>query len=78
MLYTYQMYFDNDDAANNKSESANHSVVTDSLQPHGLYSPWNSPDQKIGLGSLSLLQGIFPGIEPRSPALQVYSLLAKP
>ena len=30
------------------------------LQPHGLYSPWNSPDQNTGVGSLSLLQGIFP------------------
>ena len=36
------------------------SVVSDSLQPHGLYSPWNSPDQSPGVGSLSLLQGIFP------------------
>ena len=27
---------------------------------HGLYSPWNSPSQNIGVGSLSLLQGIFP------------------
>ena len=35
------------------------SVVSDSLQPHGLYSPWNSPGQ----GSLSLLQGIFPNQE---------------
>ena len=26
-----------------KSESESHSVVSDSLQPHGLYSPWNSP-----------------------------------
>ena len=25
-----------------------------------LYSPWNSPDQNTGVGSLSLLQGIFP------------------
>ena len=24
------------------------------------YSPWNSPDQNTGVGSLSLLQGIFP------------------
>jgi len=32
----------------------------DSLQPHGLYSPWNSPGQNSGVGSLSLLQGIFP------------------
>ena len=37
-----------------------HSVVSDSLQPHGLYSPWNSPGQNTGVGSLSLLQGIFP------------------
>ena len=29
-------------------------------QPHGLYSPWNSPGQNTGVGSLSLLQGIFP------------------
>ena len=25
-----------------------------------LYSPWNSPGQSTGVGSLSLLQGIFP------------------
>ena len=37
-----------------------HSVVSDSLWPHGLYSPWNSPGQNTGVGSLSLLQGIFP------------------
>ena len=30
------------------------------LWPHGLYSPWNSPSQSIGVGSLSLLHGIFP------------------
>ena len=42
------------------------SVVSDSLQPHGLYSPWNSPGQNTGAGSLSLLQGIFPtqGLNP--------------
>ena len=34
--------------------------MSDSLRPHGLYSPWNSPDQNTGVGSLSLLQGIFP------------------
>ena len=27
---------------------------------HGLYSPWNSQSQNTGVGSLSLLQGIFP------------------
>ena len=30
------------------------------LRPHGLYSPWNSQGQNTGVGSLSLLQGIFP------------------
>ena len=41
------------------SESESHSVESDSLRPHGLYSPWNSPGQNTGVGSLSLLQGIF-------------------
>ena len=36
-----------------------HSVVSDSFQPHGLYSPGNSPGQNTGVGSLSLLQRIF-------------------
>ena len=36
------------------------SVVSDSLWPHRLYSPWNSPGQNTQVGSLSLLQGIFP------------------
>ena len=34
--------------------------MSDSLWPRGLYSPWNSPGQHTGVGSLSLLQGIFP------------------
>ena len=36
------------------------SVVSDSLWPHGLYRPWNSPGQNTGVGCFSLLQGIFP------------------
>ena len=40
--------------------SESHSVMSDSLQPHRPYSPWNSPDQNTGVGSLFLLQGIFP------------------
>ena len=40
-----------------RSESC--SVVSDSLWPHGLYGPWNSPGQDTGVGSFSLLQGIF-------------------
>ena len=39
--------------------SESHSVTSDSLWPHVLYSPWNSPGQNTGVGSLSLLQGIF-------------------
>ena len=40
------------------------SVVSDSLRPHGC--PWNSPGQNTGVGSRSLLQGIFPtlGLNP--------------
>ena len=41
-------------------ESESHSVVSNFLQPHGLYSPWNSSGQNAGVGSCSLLQGIFP------------------
>ena len=41
-----------------KSESR--SVMSNSLRPHGLYSPWNSLGQNTGVGSHSLLQGIFP------------------
>ena len=44
----------------NRSESESRSAVSDSLQPHGLYSPWNSPGQNTGVGCHSLLQGIFP------------------
>ena len=46
------------ESLNVKSES--HLVRSDSLQPQGLNSPWNSPGQYTGVGSLSLLQGIFP------------------
>ena len=45
------------------------SVMSDSLRPHRSYSPWNSPGQNTGVGSLSLLQGIFPtqGSNPGLP-----------
>ena len=44
-----------------------HSVVSDSLQPHGLYSPLNSPDQNTGVGyfhpqGISPTQGLNPGL----------------
>ena len=37
--------------------------------PHGLYSPWNSPSWNTGVGNLSVLQGIFPtqGSNPGLP-----------
>ena len=38
--------------------------MSNSLWPQGLYSPWNSPGQNTGVGSLSLLQG---SSQPRSP-----------
>ena len=40
--------------------------MSDSLRPHGLYSPWNSLGQNSGEGSLSPLKGIFPiqGLNP--------------
>ena len=42
-----------------KSESVNHSVVSDSLRPHG-QTPWSLkfPSKHTGVGSHSLLQGI--------------------
>ena len=47
------------------SESESHSVVSSSLQPHGLWPtrllcPWNSPGKNTGAGCHFLLQGIFP------------------
>ena len=50
-----------------KSESR--SVVSNSLWPHGLYSPWNSPGQNTGVGNFSFLQAIFPtqGSNPDLP-----------
>ena len=41
-------------------ESESCSVVSNSLGPHGLRSPWNFLGQNTGVRSLSLLQGIFP------------------
>ena len=45
-----------------------------------LYSPWNSPGQNSGVGSLFPSPGDLPnpGIKPRSPTLQADSLPAEP
>ena len=40
--------------------SESHSVMSVSFWPCGLYSPRNCPGQNTGVGSHSLLQGIFP------------------
>ena len=48
------------------------SVVSDSLQPHGLYSPWNSPEYWTGYPIPSPED--LPGIELGPPALQAGSL----
>ena len=55
-------------------------VVFDSLPSMDYIQSMDSSCQDTGVGSLSLLQGIFPtqGSEPRSPTLQVDSLSAEP
>ena len=80
MLYIIQLYSTGNSAQYYESESESCSVVSDSLQPHGPYSPWNSPGQNIGEGSLSFSRGSsqLRGIEPRSPTLQADSLPAEP
>ena len=57
------------------SESESRSLVFDSLWPHGLYSPWNSPGQNNGVGSLSLLQGIFRSQESNPGLLHCRQIL---
>ena len=52
-------------------ESESSSVVSNSLQPHGPYSPWNSPGQNTGVGSRSVLQGSFPTQE-LNPGLPLF------
>ena len=47
------------------------SVLSDSLRPHGLYSPWNSPGQNTRMGRYSRLQGIFPS-QGSNPGLLHY------
>ena len=53
----------------NEIENESGSVVSNSLRPHGLYSPWNSLDQNARVDSLYFLQGIFPtqGLNPGLP-----------
>ena len=58
-------------------ESESHSVCPILCDP--MDSPWNSPGQNPGVGSLSLLQGIFPtqGLNPGLPHWILYQLSHK-
>ena len=58
-----------------KVKVAQSSVVSNSLRPHGLYSPWNSPGQNTGVSSLSLLQEIFPTLESNPGLLHCKQIL---
>ena len=66
-----------------ESEAVSCSVVSDSLQPHGLYSPpgfsvhGDSPGRNTGVGCHVFLQRdlLHPGIKPWYPLLQADSLL---
>ena len=60
--------------------SESHSLVSNSLPPHGLYSPWNSSGQNTGEYRPFPSPGDLPnpGIEPRSPALEANSLPTEP
>ena len=58
-------------------ESESRPVMSNFLRPHGLYSPWNSPSQNTGVGSLSLLQGIFP-TQGSNPGLSHYRQIFLP
>ena len=49
--------------------------MSDSLWPHGLNSPWNSSGQNTGVGSLSLLQWIFPTQELNQGLLHCRQIL---
>ena len=62
-------------------ESESCSVTSNSLQPHGLYSPGNFQGQNTGVGSLlPASPGDLPntGIEPRFLTLQADSLPSQP
>ena len=51
------------------------SVMSDCVQPHRLYSPWNSLGQNTGVGSRSLLQQIFPTQESNQGLLPCRQIL---
>ena len=61
-------------------QSVSCSVLSDSLQPHGLWPArllcqWNSSDQNTQVSSLSLLQGIFSTQESNQGLLRCRQIL---
>ena len=77
---TQQLNNNNKDAAlqvlgnENERESVSRSVMSDSLQPHGLQParllcPWDFPGKNTGVGCHFFLYGIFPtqGLNPGLP-----------
>ena len=68
-IYPYKTIIQKDTCTAMFMKSERRSVVSDSFRPHGLYTPWDSPGQKTGVGSHSLLQGLFPtqGLNPGLP-----------
>ena len=64
----------------NVSESVSRSVMSDFLWPCGQYParllcPWDFPDENTGVGSHSLLQGIFPTQESNLGPLHCRQIL---
>ena len=68
-----------------ESKSISHSVMSNSLWPHGL-SPTHQAPLSHGISQAWILSGLLcpspgglpdPGIEPRSPSLQAYSKTLK-
>ena len=62
-------------SCNFTDESENCSVVSDSLRPHRLHGPCNSPRQNTGVGSPSPLQGILPNQGPNPGLLHCRQIL---
>ena len=60
ILSSWNILLQDTHMAHTPSSFESPSVMSYCSWPQGLYSPWNSPGQNIGVGSLSFLLGIFP------------------
>ena len=79
------MFIDLDHINSSSQVKWNCSVMSDSLQPHGLeparlHFPWDSPGKNTGVGCHFLLQGIFPiqGSNPGFPHCRQMLLPSEP